>query len=358
MIDVSLSPALVIGTGLVGASVALALRDADVEVHLADRRRSHAVVAASLGAGSIEPIDPGVCRLVVVAVPPNALADVIAEALERYPHATVTDVGSVKGVPLAALRTRGLDLARYCGSHPMAGSQKAGPLTASGSLFVDRTWVITPHDTSAAQSVLVVRKLAELCGARLITMGAQHHDEAVGQVSHVPQLMSALVAGGLLDLPAEHLKLAGQGVRDVTRIAAGDPKLWRQIIAANWQALRIELKEIHTDLGRLIDVLDDPDAVEAFLDRGRRGTRVLPGKQGGRPVDWAHVVVEIPDTPGSLARLFADIEAAGVNVEDITIEHDAERRAGWLGVDVSEEAAEPLADAMIAAGWNVRPGPR
>ena len=85
---------------------------------------------------------------------------------------------------------------------------------------------------------------------------------------------------------------------------------------------------------------------------------MLPGKQGGRPVDWAHVVVEIPDTPGSLARLFGDIEAAGVNVEDITIEHDAERRAGWLGVDVSEEAADLLADAMIAAGWNVRPGPR
>ncbi|MFT3874865.1 MAG: prephenate dehydrogenase [Propioniciclava sp.] len=358
MIDVSLSPALVIGTGLVGASVALALTQAGVEVHLSDRRRSHAVVAASRGAGSLEPVDPEACRLVVVAVPPAALADVIAEALERYPNATVTDVGSVKGVQLAALRSRGLDLARYCGSHPMAGSQKAGPLTASGDLFVDRTWVITPHDTSIAQSVLVVRKLAELCGARLITMGAQHHDEAVGQVSHVPQLISALVAGGLLDLPAEHLKLAGQGLRDVTRIAGGDPKLWRQIIAANWQALRVELTELHADLGNLIEVLDDPDAVETFLARGRRGTRALPGKHGDRPTDWAQVVVEIPDAPGSLAKLFADIEAAGVNVEDVTIEHDAERRAGWLAVHVTRKAAEPLAEAMTAAGWNVRPGPR
>ena len=167
--------------------------------------------------------------------------------------------------------------------------------------------MITPHDTSAAQSVLVVRRVAEVCGARLTTMAAQHHDEAVGQVSHVPQLMSALVAGGLLDLPAEHLTLAGQGLRDVTRIAGGDPKLWRQIISANHRALRIELQELHADLGRLIETIDDPDAVEAFLDRGRTGTRAIPGKHGSLPADWAEVVVEIPDAPGSLARLFADV---------------------------------------------------
>ena len=357
MIEVTLSPALVIGSGLVGASVAMALTRAGVEVHLEDRRRSHALVAASRGAGTVEPVDPEAIRLVVVATPPQALAGVIFDALQRFPNATVTDVGSVKGVVLSALRATGADLARYCGSHPMAGSQKDGPLTARADLFEDRTWVITPHDTSAAQAVLVVRQVAELCGARLVTMAAQHHDEAVGQVSHVPQLMSALVAGGLLDLPAEHLKLAGQGLRDVTRIAGGDPKLWRQIISANHRALRIELQELHVDLGRLIDVIDDPDAVEAFLDRGREGTRTLPGKHGSLPADWAEVVVEIPDAPGALARLFADVEAAGVNVEDVNIAHDTHAERGWLAVHVARDAAVPLADAMVAAGWTVRPTP-
>ena len=355
MIEVSLSPAVVIGTGLVGTSVALALTEAGVDVHLEDRRRSHVVVAASRGAGTAEPIDPEKCRLVVVAVPPAALPEVIASALERFPQATITDVGSVKGVVLAALRATGIDLARYCGSHPMAGSQKDGPLTARADLFVDRTWVITPHDTSAAQSVLVVRRLAELCGARLVTMAAQHHDEAVGQVSHVPQLMSSLVAGGLLDLPAEHLKLAGQGLRDVTRVAGSDPRLWRQIISANWRALRIELEELHADLGELIEVLDDPDAVQAFLERGRRGVGALPGKHGEASGAWADVVVEIPDAPGALARLFADIDAAGINVEDVTIEHDPERRVGWLAVQVEKKAAPRLAEQMASAGWVVKP---
>lgn len=354
MIDITLSPTVVIGTGLVGASVAMALTRAGVEVHLVDARRSHALVAASRGAGTVEPVEPDAARLVVVAVPPRHLADVIADALQIYPNATVTDVGSVKGVVLTALRQRGADLGRYCGSHPMAGSQKAGPLTASADLFVDRTWVVTPHDTSVAQSVLVVQRLAALCGARLVSMGAQHHDEAVGQVSHVPQLMSALVAGGLLDLPAEHLRLAGQGLRDVTRIAGGDPRLWRQIIAANSRALRVELEELHHDLGHLIEVIDDPDAVEAFLDRGRRGTRALPGKHGSRPTDWAQVVVQIPDAPGALARLFADIESTEVNVEDVTIDHDTERRVGWLAVHVEPSSAGQLTDAMTAAGWTVR----
>ena len=355
MIHVTLGPALVIGTGLVGASVAMALTRAGVPVHLEDKRRSHALVAASRGAGTVDSIDPADVKLVVVATPPQALAGVIFDALNRFPNATVTDVGSVKGVVLAALRATGADLARYCGSHPMAGSQKDGPLTARADLFEDRTWVITPHDTSAAQSVLVVQKLAELAGARLVTMGAQHHDEAVGQVSHVPQLMSALVAGGLLDLPAAHLQLAGQGLRDVTRIAGGDPKLWRQIIAANHRALRVELEELHADLGHLIDVLDDPDAVESFLDRGRQGTRALPGKHGLLPTAWAEVVVEIPDEPGALARLFADIDAAGVNVEDVTIDHDPARLVGFLAVHVEESAAAGLAAAMTAAGWTVRP---
>ena len=355
MIEVSLSPALVIGTGLVGASVAQALTAGGVEVHLTDARRSHAVVAASRGAGTVDPVDADACRLVVVAVPPGSLASVIADSLERYSNATITDVGSVKGVVLAALRATGLDLARYCGSHPMAGSQKAGPLTARADLFVDRTWVITPHDTASAQAVLTVERVAELCGARLVTMAAQHHDEAVGQVSHVPQLVSALVGGGLLDLPPEHLRLAGQGLRDVTRIAGSDPRLWQQIIAANWRAVRVELQELHESLGELIGVLDDPDAVQGFLERGRQGVRGLPGKHGSSPAAWVQVVVEIPDTPGALAKLFSDIEDAGVNVEDVTIDHDLERRVGWLAVHVEPAAATRLADALTAAGWSLRP---
>lgn len=354
MIAIDLSPTLVIGTGLVGASVGCALSRAGVTVHLADKVSSHARVAASRGAGTIGKPDPEAVRLVVVAVPPAALAQAIARALSTYPNATVTDVGSVKGTILASLRSAGLDLSRYVGSHPMAGSQRVGPLTASADLFIDRTWVVTPHDTSSAHAVLDVQELARLAGARRVTMGAAHHDEAVAQVSHLPHLVSALMAGRLNDVPTEHLRLAGQGVRDVTRVAGSDPQLWRQIITANAEAIRIELAALQADLASWMEALDDPDQVTALLERGREGTRALPGKHGLAAVDYAHVVVEIPDEPGSLARLFADIEKAGVNVEDLSIHHDADREVGYLSVQVSPEHVADLREAMLAAGWTLR----
>ena len=355
MIDARTTPALVIGAGLVGASVGMALSQAGVAVHLRDAAPSHALVAASRGAGTIDPVLPLDCNLVVVAVPPAHLADVIARALEEFPHATVTDVGSIKGPVLADLRARGVDLARYCGSHPMAGSQHTGPLTARADLFTDRTWIITPHDTSSAQAVLAVQHMAKACGARLVTMAAGHHDEAVAQVSHVPQLMASLVGAGLLDVPPEHLRLAGQGLRDTTRIAASDPRMWQDIIAANAPAVRVELTEILADLQRLVQVIDDPDEVRAFLERGRRGVRQLPGKHGAEATEFARVVVEIPDAPGALARLFADIEEAGVNVEDVAIDHAPDREVGFLSVQVAEAKASGLEAAMTAAGWTVRP---
>lgn len=348
-----LSPALVIGTGLVGASVAHALTRAGLTVHLQDKVPSHAHVAASRGAGTTDAPDPAAVRLVVVAVPPQALPKVIARALATYPNATVTDVGSVKGTVLAALRRTDADLSRYVGSHPMAGSQHAGPLTANADLFVDRTWVITPHDTSAAHAVLDVQEVATLSGARRLTMGAAHHDEAVAQVSHLPHLVSVLVAGTLTRVPAEHLRLAGQGLRDVTRIAGSDPALWQQIIGANATAVRTELVAIQADLASMIESLD-AGAIAEVLERGVDGTRALPGKHGLEPVSYAHVVVEIPDAPGALARLFRDIEAAGVNIEDLSIDHEVDREVGWLSVQVAPATADELAGAMTTAGWTVR----
>lgn len=354
MIDIDLSPTLVIGTGLVGASVGCALTRAGVTVHLSDAVSSHARVAASRGAGTTERPDPAAVRLVVVAVPPASLAAVIHNALLTYPNATVTDVGSVKGTVLAALRRSDVDLSRYVGSHPMAGSQRVGPLTANADLFIDRTWVITPHDTSAAHAVLDVQELARLCGGRRVTMGAAHHDEAVAQISHVPHLVSVLMAGRLTEVPAEHLRLAGQGVRDVTRIAGSDPQLWRQILTANAAAVRLELAALQDDLARISDALDDPRRVTELLERGREGTRSLPGKHGLAPVDYAKVVVEIPDAPGALARLFADIQGAGVNVEDVSIDHDLEREIGYLSVQVAPDGVPALQAAMLAAGWTLR----
>ena len=352
--DLGPGPVVIVGTGLVGSSIGHDLTQAGVSVHLSDRIRSHAMVAAGLGAGVLEQPDPGAVRLVVVAVPPDSAAAVIVDSLARYPHAVVTDVVSVKGLLRRQVQEGSSEAARYVGSHPMAGSHHTGPLTAVPQLFVDRTWVITDQPGNPAWAVSRVRQLAELCHARVVHLDADQHDEAVAQVSHVPQLMSTLTAAHLRDVPDEHLVLAGQGIRDVTRIAASDPDLWRQIVTANAGAIRRELEGIRADLDELLDGLDDPQTVEGIMLRGRWGARALPGKHGGRSREWDSIVIEIPDTPGALARLFVDIDGAGVNVEDLSIEHDAAREVGFLSVAVSPERADGLREAMQQAGWTVR----
>lgn len=350
-----LSPAVIIGVGLIGASVGRALTDAGAEVHLTDKVPSHAVVAATIGAGTTEPVDPADVRLVVVAVPPDALVRVIAESLTRYPRAVVTDVGSVKSKVLHQLwEMRGVDLARYVGSHPMAGTQHAGPLTASANLFVDRTWVLAPHRASSAAAIAAVTELARACRASIVRLDVDDHDTAVAQVSHLPHLMSVLMAGQLVDVSPEHLRLAGPGVRDVTRIAGSDPDLWRQILAANAHAVRVELEQVRDRMNVLLDQLDDPAAVEQILHRGRAGTRALPGKHGMAATEYGQVVVELPDSPGTLGRLFREIDALGINVEDLSIEHDPVRNAGYLAVSVAQSKVTDLRERMVESGWTLR----
>ncbi len=187
-------------------------------------------------------------------------------------------------------------------------------------------------------------------------MDVDDHDAAVARVSHLPHLLSVLMAGHLNVVPAEDLVLAGQGLRDVTRVAGSDPSLWQQILASNSDAVLAELRRVREDLGALIDAIELGPASVALrerLDRGVEGTQKIPGKHGTRPVHYSQVVVEIPDQPGVLARLFADVGAAGVNVEDISIEHDQVRQVGYLSLSVTPDRQDELAAVMAKCGWNV-----
>ena len=359
------SVVLIVGCGLIGASIGLALRRVGWTVYLQDAQPEIAHAAAALGAGLLwpqadaddRPSDPDDVTLVVVAVPPVVLGPVVAEQLARFPGATVMDVGSVKGPVVAELLARGAAVERYVGTHPMAGSHRSGPLAARADLFVDRTWVITPHDFEDFARTGEVERLASLCGARVLLMPAADHDVAVAQVSHLPQLVSSLVAGRLNTVPYQHLSLAGQGVRDVTRIAASDPVLWGQIVALNRDAVRVELEHLAADLADLIAHLDNTTAVQRVVARGRRGVTGLPGKHGrDQTTLWEPVVIVIPDRPGALADIFVSATASGVNIEDVFMEHDPVLEVGYLtlSVDGTEPAAR-LAAVMVESGWQLRP---
>ncbi|HET7432140.1 MAG TPA: prephenate dehydrogenase [Nocardioides sp.] len=342
-------PVLVVGTGLLGTSLGLALRRHDVDVLLTDRNLEHLRTATGLGAGHVHDGQP--VGLVVVAVPPDHVGAEVARYLTET-DAVVTDVGSVKTAPLRELDgVAGTQ--RYVGGHPMAGSERSGPLAASATMFDGRPWAVTPHARSSPQATAAVEELARLAGASVVRLSPEEHDEAVARTSHLPHLLSVLVAGRLADAPADHLALSGQGVRDVTRVAGGDPALWQQIVTGNAAAVAGLLTQVRDQLDVLIDAVmagDRPSLAE-ILERGVAGTRAIPGKHGGPSRPTASVYVALPDHPGELARLFADAGASGVNIEDVHIDHDPARDMGLVELVVDETRADHLQGSLAERGW-------
>jgi len=347
---VLVGPVEVVGTGLLGTSIGLACRRAGIEVLLTDVASEHVRTASGLGAG--RPREAGDRpQLVVVAVPPDHLGAEIVRALETT-DAVVTDVGSVKTGPLASATGRpGAE--RYVGSHPMAGSERSGPLAASAALFDGRPWAVTPHRGSAPDAVELVEALVAVCGAVVVRLSPEEHDRAVARTSHVPHLLSSLVAARLADAPQGHLALTGQGVRDVTRVAAGDPALYGQIVTANSEAVLALLGEVRGQLDDLIEAVSAADrgGLEALLREGVAGTRAIPGKHGGPVRPTRSVFVSVPDHPGELARLFADAGASEVNIEDVHIDHDPGRPVGLVELIVDETRAEHLLASLESRGW-------
>ena len=348
-------PVLVVGCGLLGTSLGLALRAQGVEVWLDDLNPEHLRTATQLGAG-VPVADVAGAGIVVVAVPPDHLGSTVVDAL-RTTAGFVTDVGSVKSAPLEIVSASvGIDgLRRYVGSHPMAGSERSGPLAAAATLFDGRPWAVTPHPTSSPEAVAAVTALVEACGAQPFTFSPEAHDEAVARTSHVPHVMAALVAGRLASAPSDHLALSGQGVRDVTRIAAGDPALWEQILTANRSAVTGLLREVREDLDRMLAALDGdarPD-VSSLLASGVAGTAAIPGKHGGPAVATTSVYVALPDHPGELGRLFGDVGTSEVNIEDVRIDHDPGRPVGQVELVVAESSARVLIEALAELGWSV-----
>ncbi|WP_300682984.1 prephenate dehydrogenase [Nocardioides sp.] len=346
-------PVEVIGVGLLGTSVALACRRAGLEVLLSDVNPDHVRTASGLGAGRAVR-DGDRPQLIVVAVPPDLLGGVIAEALATS-DAVVTDVGSVKSAPLAAVaEVPGVE--RYVGSHPMAGTERSGPLSADATLFEGRPWAITTHPGALPEAVELVRELAELCGGVVLDLTPADHDRAVARISHVPHLMAALTAGRLADAPASHMALSGPGVRDVTRVAGGDPNLYSQIVGGNAEAVVELLTQVRGELDALIGAVTSGDRAELrrILSTGNAGTKAIPAKHGGVPVETGTLFVAIPDTPGSLARLFADADEIGVNIEDVRIDHDPARELGVLELQVAVDRLDGLAAALDTRGWTTR----
>ena len=360
----------IIGTGLLGASLGLALNAQKYQVSLEDTSPTAQQLAADLGAGTIfadggngsngaDDGNGGDPQIVVIATPPDVAAQTIATALETYPNATVTDVASVKTSLLESVRelVEPSELDRYIGCHPMAGREKSGAIAARSDLFTARPWVICSDENTPHNRLGEVVAMAEATGASVIHLDPRIHDAAVAKVSHVPQVVASLVASQLRHAPLEEVALAGQGLRDVTRIAASDPRLWTQILAGNSEEVRSVLLDLRTELDEVITALEmGPGATGALakaIALGNEGHDRIPGKHGQAPTKYAVVTILIPDTPGTLATLFKDIGDLNINVEDFRMDHAPDQKLGIVDVSVVPATQQELEIGLLSKGWQI-----
>jgi prephenate dehydrogenase len=364
---------LIAGTGLIGTSMALALRAKGAEVWLSDADGATARLAADLGAGTV--VDDlrdakGIADVAVLAMPPAVVGAMLGYAQECAVADVYTDVASVKVLPVRQARALGCQLETYVPGHPLAGRERQGPAAAQADLFLGRTWAICPLKETSAEAIAAVTALAIACGADPVTTDPETHDRWVALVSHAPHLVAVAMAARLAPsrVPADALRLAGQGLRDVTRIAAGDSALWTQILAANAGPVAevvAAVAEDLTEVARLLaadtasstadtDTDTDTREVTALLDRGRAGVARIPGKHGGQQRNFTVVQVVIADRPGELARLFNAAGAARVNIEDVRIEHSPGLPVGVAELSIRPNEVPALLGAMEAGGWPVR----
>ena len=340
--------AIIAGTGLIGASVGMALRKRGWHVTGIEPDAQRAASAVAVGA--VECIgEPGPCDLAVVATPPSALAAVAQQLLDAG-AAVVTDVGSVKA-PVAAAITD----PRFVGGHPMAGNEQDGLAGADPDLFRDAVWVLTPTAMTDDAALAEVREIVSQLGAQPIALAPERHDALVAVVSHVPHLTAAVLMRIAEGRSTEHralLRLAAGGFRDMTRVAAGHPAIWPEICVENRAAITDVLDELLDELVEMRLIVSGGDRQEllARLEAARDSRRSL-SVGAPEPSRLTEVRIAIRDQKGELARITTLAADLDVNLHDLEIAHSAEGPRGVVLVLVDSDVAERFAHGLAEAGY-------
>ena len=341
----------IVGSGLIGTSIGLGLVQRGISVDMVDSDPQAQSLANDLigGVGIASP------DLVVLAMPTTQLPAVIEVENQLNPQSTFIDVGSVKHeVVLHVESISGLSR-RFLPTHPMAGREIGGASSARADLFQGRSWILTPGTEVDSSSRELVLELIAHLGATPIELSALDHDRAVARISHLPQIASSLIAKQLTGTPPEWMELAGQGLRDTTRIAGSDESLWKEIIYSNRNELQQLLINLQNDVQLMIDSLGNPDEIAQLIAQGRAGKALIPGKHGGKAREYFYLPIVIDDKPGQLGAIFNECAAMDVNVEDLNIEHSPGQLSALITLALSQSDAEKLSTHLTSIGWNVHP---
>lgn len=341
----------IVGSGLIGTSIGLGLVQRGIAVETVDSDSLAQSLAKDL-VGGVVVVDP---ELVIFALPTSGLSHVIQGEIAINPQSTFMDVGSVKNEVVLQVETIAGLSTRFLPTHPMAGREIGGAGSARADLFQGRSWILTPEADCSPESKNLVLELISLLGATPIELSAQDHDAAVAKISHLPQIAASLVAKQLIGTPTEWMELAGQGLRDTTRIAGSDEKLWKDIIHSNRAEISELLISLQNDLTQMIESLDDPVKIAELIAAGRDGKAMIPGKHGGKAREYSFLPIVIDDKPGQLGAIFNECAAMQVNVEDLNIEHSPGQLSALITLSLSAADAEKLSSHLSSIGWNVHP---
>ena len=343
----------IVGTGLIGGSVALALGEAGWHVTGFDIDAQRAERAREIGVIDAVGIDPE-AELTVVAVPAGALEKEIRNALQQT-KGMVTDTGSVK-----AMVARSIDNPRFVPGHPMAGSEQDGVDGADQQIFEGAVWVLTPTEGTDDLGLRQLQTVLSSMGCDVVTMTPERHDALVAIVSHVPHLTAAslmcLADDRALD-DAPLLRLAAGGFRDMTRIAAGHPEIWLDICEQNSEAIVAVLDEFSDRISNVRSLVAeaDRDGLTTVLSQARRARTNLPSRYV-RPQDLIEIRIPIPDRKGQIANITMLAADCDVNIADIEVAHSTEGAEGVLVIVVAR--AEVQRFLAVLAGQGYKPTTR
>lgn len=338
----------VIGLGLIGGSICLALRESGYFVHGEDTVDGRAADAVSRGIIDAAGLDES-AAITFVATPVNEIPSAVQSALART-GGWVTDVGSVKSVAAGHAADP-----RYVPGHPMAGSELHGLDGADRSMFEGAVWVLTPTSTSSDGAFAGVAETVSKFGAEVVALEPQQHDDLVALVSHVPHLTAATLMGLAAERSEEHLallRLAAGGFRDMTRIASGSPSIWLDICDQNRAAILRGLDGLIGGLSEMRSVVAGGDRSALFdkLERARIARLNLPVRAGAVE-NLVEMRVPIPDRPGAAAEVFALSGELGVNIQDFEVVHSVEGERGIMVLVLRGEQVDMFRGGLMARGY-------
>jgi prephenate dehydrogenase len=347
--------ALVVGTGLIGGSIALALRQRGW--HVSGMDADPARTAEALKAGVIDAVgDDLAAEVVFVATPATAVADLVGSILAdtaRRPDAVVTDVSGVKTAIVEAA-----DHSRFIGGHPMAGSEQIGLHGADPDLFEGAVWVLTPTSATDLEAFNRLQGVVTALGADVLVLSPADHDRLVAVVSHVPHLVAATLMNAATtgaEQDGALLRLAAGGFRDMTRVAAGHPGIWPDICAENAGPIVQALDSLVDDLTSMRDRVagQDRESLLGVLQKASAARRNLPARIV-RPDHLSELRIPVPDRHGVLAEITSLAADAGISIYDIEIAHSAEGPRGVLILVIDTADAVTLGDAVEGRGYRSR----